>query len=347
MNSLTKTKINLPANIEELTKFVLIGREKLVSVRAFIRAIDKLGLAKDVREQKKDEAQQLAGALLDAESKIGELLKNIKTKPITDSATGRTIGSEKSLPTGISKKQSHFFQTLASNPEIVEQVKAEAIENDDLPTRTEVLRKVKEKDKTERIKKESESRTDSIKGIDLRIGDFKDVLSGVHNIDAIITDPPYPKEFIECFSDLSKYASEHLKDDGFCAIYSGQYNLPEVIQRLSEHLTYVWTFCLYHVGKKQLVNGVNIMCGWKPVLIFSKGRKKMRFSAYDVLISEAMEKHSHKWQQSESGVMSLVEIFSGPGETIVDPFAGSGTFLKVASEMGRKAIGAEIDKAKE
>jgi len=50
------------------------------------------------------------GALLDAESKIGELLKNIKTKPITDSATGRTIGSEKSLPTGISKKQSHFFK---------------------------------------------------------------------------------------------------------------------------------------------------------------------------------------------------------------------------------------------
>ena len=65
--------------------------------------------------------------MLDAESKIGELLKNIKTKPITDSATGRTIGSEKSLPTGISKKQSHFFQTLASNPEIVEQVKAEEI----------------------------------------------------------------------------------------------------------------------------------------------------------------------------------------------------------------------------
>jgi len=285
------------------------------------------------------------GALLDAESKIGELLKD--NPPTFQRGKDGKIKGNKTLPEGITHKQSHFFQTLAANPEIVEQVKAEAIENDDLPTRTEVLRKVKEKDKTERIKKESESRTDSIKGIDLRIGDFKDVLSGVHNIDAIITDPPYPKEFIECFSDLSKYASEHLKDDGFCAIYSGQYNLPEVIQRLSEHLTYVWTFCLYHVGKKQLVNGVNIMCGWKPVLIFSKGRKKMRFSAYDVLISEAMEKHSHKWQQSESGVMSLVEIFSGPGETIVDPFAGSGTFLKVASEMGRKAIGAEIDKAKE
>jgi DNA modification methylase len=85
------------------------------------------------------------------------------------------------------------------------------------------------------------------------------------------------------------------------------------------------------------------MCGWKPVLVFSKGRKKMRFSAYDVLESKQMEKHSHKWQQSESGVEKLIEIFSEPGQLIVDPFAGSGTFLKVAKDLSRNAIGAEIN----
>ena len=59
---------------------------------------------------------------------------------------------------GISKYQSSAFQTLAENPEIIEQVKAEAIENDDLPTRTEVLRKVKEKEKTSRIETEKNAR---------------------------------------------------------------------------------------------------------------------------------------------------------------------------------------------
>jgi DNA methylase len=194
-----------------------------------------------------------------------------------------------------------------------------------------------------RINEESQKRTIDVQGIDLRHGDFKKILADVQNIDAIITDPPYPAEYLDCFSDLSLFASEHLKDDGFCVVYSGQYHLPEVIRRLSEHLTYVWTFCLYHVGKKQLVNGVNIMCGWKPILIFSKGRKKMRFSAYDVVESVQMEKHSHEWQQSESGAAKLIEIFSAPGELIVDPFAGSGTFLKVAHDLGREAIGAEID----
>ena len=68
---------NLPNTIEELAIFVLVGREKLVSVRAEIRAIDKLELAEEVREQKREEAQMLAEALIDAEVRIGDLLKEI------------------------------------------------------------------------------------------------------------------------------------------------------------------------------------------------------------------------------------------------------------------------------
>jgi len=204
-------------------------------------------------------------------------------------------------------------------------------------------RKITAKIEKEKRKEEEENRRTSVVSIlDIRKGDFQEVLNDLENIDAIITDPPYPKQYIECFSRLSKFASKKLKPDGFIAVYSGQYHLPEVINRLSEYLSYVWTFCLYHVGKKQIVNGVNIMCGWKPILLFSRGKKKMRYSAYDVLISEVMEKHSHKWQQSESGVKPLIEALSLPGDLIVDPFAGSGTFLKVAHDMDRKAIGAEI-----
>ena len=79
MNKLIKKQVHLPDNIKDLTKFVLIGREKLVAVRAAIRVVDKLGLATDVREQKREEASMLAGALLDAESRIGDLIKNNET----------------------------------------------------------------------------------------------------------------------------------------------------------------------------------------------------------------------------------------------------------------------------
>ena len=39
----------------------------------------------------------------------------------------------------------------------------------------------------------------------------------------------------------------------------------------------------------------------------------------------------------------LIKLFSFKGETVLDPFMGSGTTLKVAIELGRKAVGYEID----
>lgn len=39
----------------------------------------------------------------------------------------------------------------------------------------------------------------------------------------------------------------------------------------------------------------------------------------------------------------LIKLFSYKGETVLDPFMGSGTTLKVAIELERKAIGYEID----
>jgi len=39
----------------------------------------------------------------------------------------------------------------------------------------------------------------------------------------------------------------------------------------------------------------------------------------------------------------LIKLFTMVGETVLDPFLGSGTTLKVARELGRKGIGYEVD----
>ena len=77
MSEIIYTNASLPTTIDDLSRFVLVGREKLVSVRAEIRAIEKVGLAQEVREQKLREAQDISEAVLDAEVRIGELMAKV------------------------------------------------------------------------------------------------------------------------------------------------------------------------------------------------------------------------------------------------------------------------------
>lgn len=174
----------LPDKIEDLAKFVLVGREKLTSVRAEIRAINKLELAEEVREQKREEAQMLAEALIDAEVRIGDLLKTIPKATRGNQYTGKMVsdsGVDNQKPKkqvieelGFNQKQAERFETMASNKDIVEQVKAEARENEDIPTRTRVLQLVKEKTKEEQdneLLKEQFKEIERIKGTEIRMNE--------------------------------------------------------------------------------------------------------------------------------------------------------------------------------
>ena len=71
----------LPTVLEDLAKYVMVGREKLVALQAELRAIDKVGLVAEVRKQKLTEAQDIADALLLAEMRLGELISEIPESP--------------------------------------------------------------------------------------------------------------------------------------------------------------------------------------------------------------------------------------------------------------------------
>ena len=62
----------------------------------------------------------------------------------------------------------------------------------------------------------------------------------------------------------------------------------------------------------------------------------------DCLTSPRKEKDAFIWQQSQEPAIRLIERYTSPGDVIVDPFAGSGTFVFAAERLGRIGIGSEI-----
>lgn len=168
----------LPVKLADLAKFVLIARAKLDGVKAQIRALDQLDVATEVRSQKRGEAHDLAGLLLDAEVKLGELfgkLEKGKGNQYVQSSTGGTKHDViESLGFDDPKKTAYRFELLASRPDIVERVKAEAMENDDLPTRTECLREIR--------KEIAPTEPSPVQTPGFPTGPFR----------AIVIDPPWP-----------------------------------------------------------------------------------------------------------------------------------------------------------
>ena len=147
MNELSTNTTQLPDTIEDLSKFVIVGKEKLKAVKAAISAIEKVNLAKEVHQQKLAEAQELAEVVIEAEARLGELLKAIP-KQAGKSNFSRDVEKLKSKSEtikdmGFNKDQVSDFQRMADKPEIIERAKAKAKEENRVLSHSDVMKEIK------------------------------------------------------------------------------------------------------------------------------------------------------------------------------------------------------------
>ena len=171
-------------------------------------------------------------------------------------------------------------------------------------------------------------------------GEFQDICYGFdgNSIDHIITDPPYPGEYLPLLSDLSRTAERVLKPGGFCIAYAGQFYLPEEIKRLGEYLEYYWILVLIHTNRNDVFQR-NIANLNRTVLIFQKPpMTRLNRFVTDTIDPYPREKDLHEWQQLPGEAKELLDRFTEEGDLILDPFGGSGTTAIACKENNRRCI---------
>jgi len=179
---------------------------------------------------------------------------------------------------------------------------------------------------------------------ELRDGDFRDVMKTLApgSVDVVITDPPYPREYLPLYGDLAELSARVLRPGGSLLVMIGQSYLPDILKLMTPHVRYHWTVAYLTPGAHTQLWDREVMTGWKPVLWFTAGDYDGEW-VYDIAKSEADDKRFHDWGQSTSGMTDLVTRFSREGDLVVDPFLGGGTTGLVAVTLGRRFLGCDVD----
>jgi hypothetical protein len=181
----------------------------------------------------------------------------------------------------------------------------------------------------------------------LFVADIRDGLPEIadDSIDAIITDPPYPGEYLPLWENLGEVAARVLKPNCPLLAMSGQFYLPEMLNLVGKHLTYWWIIALdmRRGASKSFVHARKVNQFWKSIVWFMKGKYAGIGQVDQLNGSEPCGRVLHHWQQSEKPFLDLIRKFTHKGDTILDPFLGSGTVAAVCQYTGRNFVGCDID----
>ncbi|MEI7027894.1 DNA-methyltransferase [Paenibacillus sp. y28] len=203
-----------------------------------------------------------------------------------------------------------------------------------------------------------------------------------HSIDLIIADPPYNlgkdygnnhdlvgfHEYVRFSNKWLKEAHRVLKPGGTIYVFMGVRFISYLYDILDQKLgmyfnSWITWFYTQGMGKTR---------GFSPrhedILMFTKN-DNFTFNLDDIRVPQKFyrdrnnmrganpgnvwefshihysnkNRKNHPTQKPEGLVERMVLASSNPGDTILDPFAGSGTTLRVCQQLGRHSIGFELN----
>jgi DNA modification methylase len=155
--------------------------------------------------------------------------------------------------------------------------------------------------------------------------DLRQGAPDIPQVDWIITDPPYGKEYLDVWNALGKVAPKILKEGGSLLAMGGCFHLPEYIKYLSQNLNYHWIINYNSPDYGYVIHPAKLQTRWKPIFWFTKGKYEGKYVTDLIRVSQGNIEKIHKWSQSVPVFREIIEGFTNRKDIIYDPCLGGGT----------------------
>jgi len=189
-------------------------------------------------------------------------------------------------------------------------------------------------------------------------GDCREILPTLNQVDLVITDPPYGIDFVKSNKHLKDYHGNdrvwaNIKNDsdvpdlslvfvaGIHVVVFGANYFPSILPHRGRWI--VWD--------KRVTERADNLLGSPFEIAWTN-----RTSGYDwifriqhggVINADSYGKNNlprfHPTQKPVRLFKAIIQKFKDNPQTILDPFMGSGTTLRAAKDLNKKAIGIEIE----
>lgn len=322
------------------------------------------------------EAQNAGAELkLRAERALGAALKNT---PKNEGVKGQLAGKDSSggfiaqppeenkpklADLGIDKTLSHRAQKVASLPEEQFETYIEkAKESKEEITTAGVLALAKKNELSEI--KESHERLKKVGDPSMACVVTQDALSFLLSLEEasahlLLTDPPYMTHVEDIHTFAHQWlpvALSRVRSDGRAYVCIGPYpdellaylTAPRAGFELPQIL--VWTYRNTMGPSPELDYKFN----WQAILYFRGADAaplncellNEQFTVQDISAPDGRQgTRYHEWQKPDELAERFIRHSTRLDNLVIDPFAGTGTFIAAAARLGRGGIGAEIDAA--
>ena len=139
-------------NIAQIRSYAAYARAQAQAIHKTIAATNGIDDVAAIKSEATETAQTFAKVGIYADQRIGEILRELPTGHGNRfSDTSETLKADAIQESGISRSQAYDLQALAANPDVVQAVLDKAEQDGTIPSRSQVLKAIQERDMARKV----------------------------------------------------------------------------------------------------------------------------------------------------------------------------------------------------